>query len=162
APLLGGREPRFQAAAVWFLLASLVVIVAGSFTGEWLAINRVITDATRNFWFGHQGYEYVDLGRFWQIYLFIGLLLWVALALRGRMGLVRVSVATTSVLVATIVFLGGGVLGTFHHLYWSGTPISVVALGSVFSALEVVPLMVVGFEAYSRARHEGLFDWQKT
>jgi nitric oxide reductase subunit B len=172
-----------------------------------------------NFWFGHQGYEYVDLGRFWQIYLFVGLLLWVALVLRGlwpalreqngrslivlvvvatvaigllfgagllygrnthisimeywrwwvvhlwvegvfevfataivsallvRMGLVRVSVATTSVLVATIIFLGGGVLGTFHHLYWSGTPIGVIALGSVFSALEVVPLMVVGFEA---------------
>ena len=55
-------------------LVSLVVIVAGSFAGEWLAINRMIADATRNFWFGHQGYEYVDLGRFWQIYLFVGLL----------------------------------------------------------------------------------------
>ncbi|HSC15456.1 MAG TPA: cbb3-type cytochrome c oxidase subunit I, partial [Gammaproteobacteria bacterium] len=81
-------------------------------------------------------------------------------ALLVRMGLVRVSVATTSVLVATIIFLGGGVLGTFHHLYWSGTPIGVLALGSVFSALEVVPLLVVGFEAYSRAKHEGLFEWQ--
>ena len=81
-------------------------------------------------------------------------------ALLVRMGLVRVSVATTSVLVATIIFLGGGVLGTFHHLYWSGTPVGVLALGSVFSALEVVPLVVVGFEAYSRAKHEGLFDWQ--
>jgi nitric oxide reductase subunit B len=233
APLLGGREPKLQAAGVWFLLGSLVVIVAGSFAGEWLAINRMIPDAVRNFWFGHQGYEYVDLGRFWQIYLFVGLLLWVALVLRGlkpaiaatetrsllflvivatvaigllfgagllygkdthisimeywrwwvvhlwvegvfevfataivsalfvRMGLVRASVATTSVLVATIIFLGGGVLGTFHHLYWSGTPIGVLALGSVFSALEVVPLMVVGFEAYSRAKHEGLFEWQK-
>ena len=74
---------RFQAAGVWFLLVSLVVIVAGSFAGEWLAINRMIADATQNFWFGHQGYEYVDLGRFWQIYLFVGLLLWVALVLRG-------------------------------------------------------------------------------
>ena len=46
-------------------------------------------------------------------------------ALLVRMGLVRVSVATTSVLVATIIFLGGGVLGTFHHLYLSGTPIGV-------------------------------------
>ncbi|HUL81439.1 MAG TPA: nitric-oxide reductase large subunit [Gammaproteobacteria bacterium] len=233
APLLGGREPRLQTAGVWFLLASLVVIVAGSFTGEWLAINRKITDAVSNFWLGHQGYEYVDLGRFWQIYLFIGLLLWVVLVLRGlwpalrdrsnrslpslvvvatlaigllfgagllygrntnisimeywrwwvvhlwvegvfevfataivsallvRMGLVRASVATTSVLVSTIIFLGGGVLGTFHHLYWSGTPIGVIALGSVFSALEVVPLLVVGFEAYSRASHEDLFDWQR-
>jgi nitric oxide reductase subunit B len=232
APMLGGREPKLQAAGVWFLLVSLVVIVAGSFTGQWLAINRMIADAAKNFWFGHQGYEYVDLGRFWQIYLFVGLLLWVGLVLRGlkpalkqeqtrsllflvvvstvaigllfgagllygrnthisimeywrwwvvhlwvegvfevfataivsallvRMGLVRVSVATTSVLVATIIFLGGGVLGTFHHLYWSGTPLGVLALGSVFSALEVVPLLVVGFEAYSRAKHEGLFDWQ--
>ena len=83
APLLGGREPKLQAAGVWFLLVSLVVIVAGSFAGEWLAINRLIGDAARNFWFGHQGYEYVDLGRFWQIYLFVGLLLWVALVVRG-------------------------------------------------------------------------------
>jgi nitric oxide reductase subunit B len=234
APLLGGREPRFQAAGVWFLLVSLVVIVVGGFVGQWLAINRMIPDAVQNFWFGHQGYEYVDLGRFWQIYLFVGLLLWVVLVLRGlapamkqaqtrsllflvvvatvaigllfgagllygrtthisimeywrwwvvhlwvegvfevfataivsallvRMGLVRISVATTSVMLATIIFLGGGVLGTFHHLYWSGTPIGVLALGSVFSALEVVPLMVVGFEAYSRAKHEGLFEWQKS
>jgi nitric oxide reductase subunit B len=235
APLIGGREPRFQALGVWFLLVSLVVIVAGAFSGQWLAINRMIPDPVQNFWFGHQGYEYVDLGRFWQIYLFVGLLLWVALVIRGispalkrqqqsrsllalvvvatvaigllfgagllygrtthisimeywrwwvvhlwvegvfevfataivsallvRMGLVRISVATTSVLFATIIFLGGGVLGTFHHLYWSGTPISVLALGSVFSALEVVPLMVVGFEAYSRAKHEGLFAWQES
>jgi nitric oxide reductase subunit B len=232
APLFGGREPKFQAAGAWFLLVSLVVIVAGSFTGEWLAVNRMIGDAVRNFWFGHQGYEYVDLGRFWQVYLFVGLLLWVVLVLRGlwpavrakqnrslivlvvlatlaigllfgagllygrnthlsimeywrwwvvhlwvegvfevfataivsallvRMGLVRASVATTSVLVATIIFLGGGVLGTFHHLYFSGTPVGVLALGSVFSALEVVPLVVVGFEAYSRAKHEGVAEWQ--
>jgi nitric oxide reductase subunit B len=83
-------------------------------------------------------------------------------ALLVRMGLVRDAVATTSVLLATIIFLAGGVLGTFHHLYWSGTPISVIALGSVFSALEVVPLMVVGFEAYNRAKVEGQNDWEST
>jgi nitric oxide reductase subunit B len=232
APLLGGRDPKLQTAGVWVLFGSLLVIVVGAFAGQWLAINRILTDPTENFWFGHQGYEYVDLGRFWQIYLFVGLLLWVALVLRPlaglqqqanrslvflvmiatvsigllfgaglmygqhthisimeywrwwvvhlwvegvfevfataivsalfvSMGLVRASVATTSVLVATIIFLGGGVLGTFHHLYWSGTPIGVIALGSVFSALEVVPLVVVGFEAYSRARHETGDAWQK-
>ena len=64
-------------------------------------------------------------------------------------------------LLATIIFLGGGVLGAFHHLYFSGAPVAVIALGSVFSALEVVPLMVVGFEAYSRARHETSEQWQK-
>ncbi|MGH8263784.1 MAG: cbb3-type cytochrome c oxidase subunit I, partial [Steroidobacteraceae bacterium] len=82
-------------------------------------------------------------------------------ALLVRMGLVRRSVATISVLFATIIFLGGGVLGTFHHLYWSGTPISVIALGSVFSALEVVPLMVVGFEAYNRVKVEGKSAWEE-
>jgi nitric oxide reductase subunit B len=232
APLFGGREPKFQAAGAWFLLASLVVIVAGSFIGEWLSVNRTLGAGAQGFWFGHQGYEFVDLGRFWQVYLFVGLLLWVVLVVRGlwpamrtgesrslvilvvaatvsigllfgsgllygrhthisimeywrwwvvhlwvegvfevfatavvsallvRMGLVRVSVATTSVLVATIIFLGGGVLGTFHHLYFSGTPVGVLALGSVFSALEVVPLVVIGFEAYSRAKHEGVAQWQ--
>ncbi|VVM24733.1 Nitric-oxide reductase (EC, quinol-dependent [uncultured Gammaproteobacteria bacterium] len=66
-----------------------------------------------------------------------------------RMGLLRTSVATTMVIFTTIIFLGGGVLGTLHHLYWSGTPISVMAVGASFSALEVVPLVVIGFEAYT-------------
>ena len=233
APLLGGREPRFQRFGVNFLFISLLVIVVGSFAGEWLAINRHMAAGTLNFWFGHQGYEYLDLGRFWQFYLFIGLLLWTALVLRGvwpalrekggrslvflvaiatvsigllfgtglfygqhahisimeywrwwvvhlwvegifevfataivsalfvKMGLVRVSVAATSVLLATIIFLAGGVLGTFHHLYFSGTPTAVIALGAVFSALEVVPLMVVGFEAYNRVKFEHRHDWQE-
>ena len=233
APMLGGREPKFQRLGVEFLFISLLVIVVGSFAGEWLAINRQLGSGPLNFWFGDQGYEYLDLGRFWQIYLFIGLLLWTGMVLRGlwpvlqqqggrslaflvvistvaigllfgaglmygqhahismmeywrwwvvhlwvegifevfataivsalfvKMGLVRVSVASTSVLLATIIFLGGGVLGTFHHLYFSGTPTAVIALGAVFSALEVVPLVVVGFEAYNRSKVEHQHDWQK-
>ncbi len=233
APLISGYEPKFQRFGVNFLFISLLVIVVGSFAGQWLAINRYIPDMSTNFWFGHQGYEYIDLGRFWQIYLFIGLLLWMFLVLRAlwpalkiehsrsllfliivstisigllygaglmwgqhtkisimeywrwwvvhlwvegifevfataiistifvRMGLLRVSVATTMVLFATIIFLGGGVLGTFHHLYWSGTPISVLALGASFSALEVVPLMVVGFEAYNHSKMEEQRMWEE-
>jgi nitric oxide reductase subunit B len=52
------------------------------------------------------------------------------------------------VLFATIVFMAGGVLGTLHHLYFAGTPTAVIALGASFSALEVVPLAYIGFEAY--------------
>ena len=233
APLLSGHEPKAQRFGVNFLFFSLLLIVGGSFVGQWLAVHGYIDDLKVNFWFGHQGYEYIDLGRFWQIYLFIGLLLWVVLVLRAlwpalqekagssmvflvivstvsigllygaglmwgqhthisimeywrwwvvhlwvegifevfataiisvlfvRMGILRVSVATIMVLFATIIFLGGGVLGTFHHLYWSGTPISVLALGATFSALEVVPLMVVGFEAYNRAKLEKQALWEK-
>src|SRR5207245_1606729 len=45
-------------------------------------------------------------------------------------------------------FLTGGIVGTFHHLYFTGTPVAVLALGATFSALEVVPLVLIGFEAY--------------
>jgi nitric oxide reductase subunit B len=69
APMLGGRDPKFQRLGVNFLFVSLLVIVIGSFAGQRAAVHRFFTNLTANFWFGHQGYEYVDLGRFWQIYL---------------------------------------------------------------------------------------------
>jgi nitric oxide reductase subunit B len=74
-----------------------------------------------------------------------------------RMGLLRTSTAAAAVLFSTTIFLSGGIIGTFHHLYFTGTPTVVMALGATFSALEVVPLVLIGFEAYenltlSRAR----------
>ena len=63
------------------------------------------------------------------------------------MGLVRVSTATVMVLFATGVVVFGRVLGTLHHLYFSGTTTSIIAIGTSFFAMEVVPLLVVGFEA---------------
>ena len=231
APLLAKRDPKFQVFGVNFLFVSLLIIVVGGFAGQWAAVNGFVTNLKTNYWFGHQGWEYVDLGRFWQIYLTIGLALWVVLVLRAvwpamregssrsilflimisvisigllyatglmwgerphlviaeywrwwivhlwvegvfevfataiisvlfvHMGLVRTSTATVMVLFATIVFLFGGVLGTFHHLYFTGTPISVIAAGASFSALEVVPLMVVGFEAYNHNRIEAGASW---
>lgn len=231
APLISGYEPKYQHIGVNFLYVCLLIIVVGSFAGEWLGINQFFANLTLNFWFGHQGYEYVDLGRFWQIFLFIGLLLWLGLMFRAllpslrerenrslivllllasvaigllygaglvwgehthisimeywrwwvvhlwvegvfevfatsiiavlfvKMGLLRGTTAAVSVLFATIIFLIGGVLGTFHHLYWSGTPISVIAIGGVFSALEVVPLAVIGFEAYQHTKLEKQAVW---
>src|SRR5205814_9840764 len=35
------------------------------------------------FWLGTQGYEYVDLGRLWQILLFVGLVFWLWLMWRA-------------------------------------------------------------------------------
>lgn len=51
-----------------------------------------------------------------------------------RMGLLQAATANASVLFSTTIFLFGGIIGTFHHLYFSGTPIAVIALGSTFSA----------------------------
>lgn len=231
APAVGGREPRFQRLGVNVLFGALLVVVAGSLLGEWLSIQQVFSlDA--GFWFGHQGYEYVDLGRFWQILLFVGLLLWLILMLRGlwpalrqpghrrqlvllfagsataiglfygagffygakthltimeywrwwvvhlwvegffevfataaiafiftRMGLVRPESATRAVLFSSAIYLFGGIPGTFHHLYFSGTPISIMAVGATFSALEVVPLALIGFEAWETYKMRDIAPW---
>ncbi len=221
APAVSGKEPRFQVFGVNFLFIALLIIVVGSLIGQWFGIMQRL-GLVQNFWFGHQGYEYVDLGRFWQIFLLIGLVLWLVLMGRAlmpalkaraenrnllimfliasaaiavfyaaglmwgrqthlaiaeywrwwvvhlwvegffevfatvaiaflfvRLELIRVSTATTGVLFSTIVFLSGGIIGTFHHLYFSGTPVAILALGASFSALEVVPLVLIGFEAYN-------------
>jgi nitric oxide reductase subunit B len=76
-----------------------------------------------------------------------------------RLGLLRYTTAVISVLFATIIFLNAGVLGTFHHLYFSGTPISVLVIGGVMSAFEVVPLVLIGFEAYNHAKIESRAPW---
>jgi len=229
APAVSGYEPPRQKLLVNVLFAALVLVVVGSMAGEWLGVAQKL-GLVANFWIGHQGYEYVDLGRLWQIMLLAGLFLWFglmaramlpALKLKGegrhllallllsagaialfygaglfwgrqtnlaiaeywrwwvvhlwvegffevfatvviaflfvRMGLLRHVSASATVLFSTIIFLAGGIVGTFHHLYFSGTPLSIMALGATFSALEVVPLVLIGFEAWenlnlSRAR----------
>lgn len=231
-PAMSGHEPKFQRFGVNFLFVCLLLIVVGSMAGEWAAVKGYITDLTHNFYFGHQGYEYVDLGRAWQIFLTVGLFLWFYLMARSiwpavkkksesrqllvlfllasvaiplfyipglmwgqnthlsiatywrwwivhlwvegffevfasvviafllqRMGLVRAATTTATVLFSTIIFLFGGIIGTFHHLYFAGTPVGVLAFGAVFSALEVVPLLLIGFEAYENLKHGKAKPW---
>jgi len=230
-PAISGHEPKFQRAGVNFLFACLLVIVVGAFAGQWFAVMQKLGLA-HNFWFGHQGWEYVDIGRFWQAFLFVGLLLWLFLVGRAlwpairrkdemssivgllflstiaiglfygaglmwgehthislveywrwwvvhlwvegffevfavavisflfvKLGLLRGKTATEAVLFATIVYLTGGVLGMFHHLYFVGTTTAGVALGAAFSALEVVPLAIIGLEAYETWSHSRATPW---
>jgi len=104
-------------------------------------------------WGEHTHLSMVEYWRWWVVHLWVeGFFEVFATAviafLFTRLGLLRASSATVAVLFATIVFLAGGVLGTLHHLYFTGTPTAVIALGASFSALEVVPLAFIGFEAY--------------
>jgi nitric oxide reductase subunit B len=69
-----------------------------------------------------------------------------------RLKLLSISTATRGVLFSTVIYLSGGIIGTFHHLYFAGAPTSVLALGAVFSAFEVVPLVLIGFEAWENIR----------
>ncbi|HEU4774741.1 MAG TPA: nitric-oxide reductase large subunit [Lysobacter sp.] len=232
-PAISGHEPRYQKFGVNFLFISLILIVVGSFAGQWFAVMQKLGLAN-NFWFGHQGWEYVDIGRFWQIYLFIGLMLWLTLVGRAlwpamrrkdqtssiagllflstvaigllyaaglmwkedthisivtywrfwivhlwvegffevfavavisfifvKLGLVRGRSATINVLFATIVFMAGGVLGMFHHLYFAGVTTGVIALGASISALEVVPLALIGLEAHETWKSSRATPWME-
>lgn len=233
APAVSGYEPKYQKLGVNFLFICLLIIVVGSMAGQWMAIMQRL-GFTENFWLGHQGYEYVDLGRFWQIFLLIGLILWLVLMVRAllpalrqrtssrhlltmfvissvaialfyaaglmwgqrtnlavaeywrwwvvhlwvegffevfatvvaaflftRMKLLNEKTATLNVLFSTVIFLSGGIIGTFHHLYFSGTPTAVLALGATFSALEVVPLVIIGTEAWHNYKLSKLQPWVK-
>ena len=64
------------------------------------------------------------------------------------LGLVSKRFATFSTLASASLFMIGGIPGTFHHLYFAGTTTPIMAVGASFSALEVVPLVLLGAEAY--------------
>ena len=76
------------------------------------------------------------------------------------MKLVSLRTAGEASLLSSTIFLSGGIIGTAHHLYFSGTPTVVLAFGSVFSALEVVPLLFVGYEAWHNIRLARSTPWR--
>jgi len=216
-PMITGHEPRGQKSLAYALLGALVIVVVGSLFGEFAGMQgRTISS-----WLGDQGFEYLDLGRLWQILLIVGLFFWAAILYRGLRGRLRSESAGnlpwlfffsalsipafyavgllanpgdhftttdfwrfwvvhlwvedflelfTTVLVAYIfVLLGvvhertalrmiyldvvlysaGGIVGTMHHVYFSGVPAMHMALGAFFSAAEVIPLTILTLEAWS-------------
>lgn len=234
APLInGGKDPKYQKLGVDILFWALVVVVVGSYTGNYLAIAHIMPQEW-NFMLGHQGYEYVELGRLWQIGKFLGIVFWLVLMARGiapafkqkggdknllalltasvvaiglfygaglmygerthlsvmeywrwwvvhlwvegffevfattalafifsTLGLVSYRMATAASLASASLFMLGGVPGTFHHLYFSGTTTPVMAVGASFSALEVVPLVVLGHEAWENWRLKFRAPWME-
>ena len=233
APAVSGIEPKGQRVGVNILFIALLIVVLGSMLGEWLSVKNHMP-AGQWFLFGHSGYEYIDLGRFFQIALLVGLFLWLFLIWRAirtalkknddqkpilvlflistiaiasfyaaalvygkhtnlaiaeywrwwvvhlwvegffevfatvviaflfaRLNLVSIKTAGRATVLSATIFLSGGIIGTLHHLYFSGTPMVVLALGSVFSALEVVPLMFVGYEAWENIKLSRATEWVK-
>lgn len=217
APMIARHEPRGQKALAYCLLVALAIVVVGSLLGEFAGIQGLI----HNSWFGDQGFEYLDLGRLWQILLTVGLCFWVVILFRGLRGRLSAEHAGnmpwlfffsalsipafygvgllanpgenftttdfwrfwvvhlwvedflelfTTILVAYIfVLIGvvhertalrmiyldiilysvGGIVGTMHHVYFSGEPALHMALGAFFSAAEVIPLTFLTVEAWS-------------
>ncbi|MBK5965840.1 nitric-oxide reductase large subunit [Thiocystis minor] len=81
AAALGGTDPRHQRPLIHALFWALVAVVVGSLLGQWLGINDLLGGLW--YWLGHQGWEYLEIGRFWQILLAAGLVFWVWLLLRA-------------------------------------------------------------------------------
>src|SRR3546814_9305762 len=77
------------------------------------------------------------------------------------MGLVSKRIATAAALASASLFMVGGVPGTFHHLYFSGTTTPIMAVGAAFSALEVVPLIVLGYEAWEHWSLRDRAPWMR-
>jgi nitric oxide reductase subunit B len=78
-----------------------------------------------------------------------------------HLGLIHARLAGTAVLASSSLFLAAGIPGTFHHLYFSGTPTPIMAVGASFSALEVVPLVVVGWEAWRTYQLRSSAAWMQ-
>ena len=218
AQAIGGEEVRGQVLGTNLLFGALVVVVAGSLLGEFLGLRQMLGDLW--YWLGHQGWEYLELGRLWQILLAAGLTFWIALLFRAvgsarkrpetreiaalflyaaaaipvfylpamffdgsshfsvvdvwrfwiihlwvegffelfvtvmvaiifyKLGLIRPVTATRVVYLDAILYLGGGLIGTGHHWYWTGQPTVTMALGALFSALEIVPLTLLTLDAW--------------
>jgi nitric oxide reductase subunit B len=87
APLVAGREPARQRLMANILFAAAVFVAVGSLLGEVLGIKGLLGKAW--FWLGHQGWEYLELGRLWQILLFGGLIFWLFVVYRAMAPILR-------------------------------------------------------------------------
>ena len=83
APMIAGHEPRHQAILARALFGALVFVVVGSLLGEAASIKGYIPGDGPWFWVGSQGWEFLDLGRLWQILLLAGMVIWVVIIFRG-------------------------------------------------------------------------------
>jgi nitric oxide reductase subunit B len=81
APIIGGKEPPKQGVLVQLLLIAILLVAGGSLAGEILGIKGYLGDWW--FWLGHQGWEFLELGRLWQILLFAGLVFWLLVVYRA-------------------------------------------------------------------------------
>lgn len=216
--LISPNQPKNQKALINLLFWITVIMVGGSFAGLFLGPKGLI--GKNWYWLGHQGWEYMEPGKIWQILLGIIFILWAIIIYRGVkpvmkikqpwalpnwlvyatfsiiillisgfistpqtnfviadfwrwmvvhmwaeaffevfttvligyfmviMGLVNKNAAIRVIYLATLLFLGSGLLGISHNFYWNAKPVFTMALGSVFSTLQVVPLILLTLEAW--------------
>jgi nitric oxide reductase subunit B len=95
-----------------------------------------------------------DFWRFWVVHLWVEDFLEVFTTIMVAyifvlLGIVSAKTATRVVYLDILLYSLGGVVGTMHHMYFSGTPAIHMSLGAFFSAAEVVPLTFLTVEAWT-------------
>lgn len=217
-PILSKKEMPELVKWVNTLFVLLVILVGGSLAGMVMGPLGLMGDLW--YWLGHQGWEFVDFGKGYQVLLMVCFALWGIIVYKGikpaliknqpwnlpnwilysvigipvlflsgfvakpdtnfviadfwrwmvihmwveaffevfitiivsylmvLMGLVSRQAAIRVVYFATILFLGTGLLGISHNFYWNAKPVATMALGSVFSTLQFVPLILLTVEAW--------------
>ncbi|MGN6057692.1 MAG: nitric-oxide reductase large subunit [Sphingomicrobium sp.] len=104
-----------------------------------------------------KSFTLTDFWRWWVVHLWVEQSFeFFAVAMSAyllmSLGLVSRKLAERSVYLELILIFMGGVLGTGHHLYWAGGPSMWVPLGTMFSFIEVLPLVLLILEAISQHR----------
>lgn len=216
--LVSPAQPKGQVTLINTIFWITVLLVAGSFAGLLLGPKGLL--GKNWYWLGNQGWEYVELGKLWQVMLAVVFVIWAISIYRGIkpvmklkqpwalpnwlvystfsiilllvsgfiatpktnfviadfwrwmvvhmwaeaffevfttvligyfmvvMGLVSRQAVIRVIYLATLLFLGSGLLGISHNFYWNAKPVGTMALGSIFSTLQVIPLVLLTLEAW--------------
>jgi len=218
------RVPRGQLYLINALFALCVLVGAGALFGIYFGHMGYLSD-TAAYWFGSQGWEFMELGRFWHILMLASFVLWIGIIFRGvrpwitktnmwsvpawllygsgimvlflffglgatptgnfaitdywrwmtvhmwvevtfevfttcvvaylltQMGLINRAMAERVIFLAVMLFLVTATVGISHNFYWIAKPTGIIALGSVFSTMQVLPLLLMTLDAW-RMRNE--------
>ncbi len=218
------KVPPYQGMLIQLLFVLLLVVGAGALVGIYLGHTGALDEST-SYWLGSQGWEFMELGRVWQILMLVGFLLWIAIIFRGvrpwitkerlwsvpawlfygsgimvaflffgllvsprasfaisdywrwmvvhmwvevtfevfttcivaymlvQMRLLNRAMAERVIFLAVMMFLVTATVGISHNFYWIAKPSGIIALGSIFSTLQVLPLILITLDAW-RLRKE--------
>ena len=232
------KVPKGQQLLINLLFTLCVIVGAGALLGIYFGQLGYMND-TMSYWFGNQGWEFLELGRFWHILMLASFVLWITIIFRGvrpwitkanmwsvpawlfygsgimvlflffglgatstgnfaisdywrwmtvhmwvevtfevfttcivgymlvQMGLINRAVAERVIFLAVMMFLVTATVGISHNFYWIGKPTGIIALGSVFSTLQVLPLLLITLDAWRMRKeqlvaHEHLAEGKQT
>lgn len=219
------KVPKGQKFLINLLFFISVIVALGAVFGIYTGQRGWMSDKL-SYWFGSQGWEFIELGRFFQLLLLGGFTLWIFIIYRGvkawlskknfwsvpawllwgsgimvvflffgvlmtpesnfaisdywrwmvvhmwvevtfevfttvivayllvQMGLVTRMMAERIIFLAVMLFLVTAINGISHNFYWIAKPTGIIAVGSVFSTLQVLPLLLLTLDAW-QMRQEG-------